>query len=1713
MNKDTSAGNRDERRSPSNRQRISNGDERRSPSNRQSNPVFQLVADAPLPTLVDKCAHSVLPYNIDSLRTELHEFQFQGFDLRADVLQNETLFELLKVSIDVFGLVSDLRAATSKLQVALALIRFAVHNAINVKMLIAYMTPLESVLQGMDVDFLELNKHVPYCGPELDDLPYESEYEISNLPRSDESILYQKGSKPIAHVRVTGLEMKREEKSKTLWKKKQRENKIQQMDIQFQAGNFSLDYKRILQIVSLAFAVSKIHTIYDFINPLVWGKMGVGILNPDVAATSNTVQDVIDILIWFRDKVVIAYQKGITAMFDFSNASVQKWNDDVEAEIANTDFSVGMPLARLQRMDRLIEEGERMRAAIKEKEVGGPLFRHIDTAVTRLKQNAALLNSTQSGTRRAPISVFFHGMSGQGKSSVVSLTKLAVMARLGLDAKSGTYDVPLATAHDNGLARGTTHINFDDVGVISNKARPLDEDLLKYMRLVNNSPALSNQAALEKKDDLFLNPVLVTISSNLDDLGVLNYFNRPEAVLRRVTLRVRVTAKSQYCKVVDGKPSPALDPNRVDGTNDYWQFDVTRPVLRLQTQGSAVEWERVWSGDSIKDYLELIRSETKTHFAGQDLYIKGAEGMTEYQVCTACDKFISPPYLAACTCDNTIFPDDSASCIGPGKKPFSFIPKLPNLFPSKPVNTPVAPYDDAQSVPSIGTFPDVGAVSLQGHEIATVCLAVGAGAFCALAINRYVDAKITKATTEIEKLAQDQIFAAFDQAQQFRMETVNLLSERADQLLIRAGLEQSPLAPPSIVGSFTAKIFVKAVKERIRRWDKAIYALLASITAVTTGYIAYRAFSALAAPSIQPQGASFPVEVTKSFWAKPEDNITKFTEASKSSSPDLVRSKIDGNTVSISFDADGRTSYCNGVFLSGTVLITTAHSLKMGGVYTISGARGKRTFPMTEENVTIFQEDDIALLSVPVSSYPDITGFILETAPPKLPKVEMRFPESTIRDAESPIVGSLAGPVQYGPSATMHLKVSDERVRAVWTYDPRDKETKSGDCGTPLLVLQGNTVALIGIHCALHVKKGIVSDTKMCFSYRLTRSIVMRYLAQHHARKSTAIDEVAVMTDDAWDEARQNMSAKGFTHFFQDASVSDSDLVMPPIVSRLDGTTPQTVHFVPLNPKCPVSNTYDHLLVPGDPVLGKVEASIRPICSVFPAGVTFRTKVKYRAISDRAVVLGVPRYKIVPYVASMWKLKRRYLISVNSHPLLPAKEFTAAVKAQFHHALTMVDPSDFSWVRPLDLMESVNGIPGVKYLDSIDMSTSMGFPNPGQKREYFSVMYEQGRAVYYPPIEVENEVYRMRDLYLLGLRANPIFSAGIKDAAEKEQKVLEFRNRIIYASPVSFTILMRMYYAPVFKLIQENRYAFGAGPGLNTLSSEWVDLRRYLEVKADKFNDGDYKGYDVSLQGPMLLEQFGMFINIAQATGNYTRDDLQIMWGIAHDVCFAKVNFFGDILEMPINPSGQCGTTHVNGSLNRSLIMCGFAKHSGLPVQDFFKHVTSITYGDDNLFGSRTYPGYDNASLGEYLLPYGIVYTNAQKTDENMPPRTLDWDQEHHVTFVKRGWKYLPEINRDSAAIELATIDAMFHTYMASAKVDETEQWASTVNSLMLMAAEHGLITYKYYRDIVSALTPEVRIFEFDELIESIQSNELEYSTSRRRRNGEVYISRLAQLV
>lgn len=403
----------------------------------------------------------------------------------------------------------------------------------------------------------------------------------------------------------------------------------------------------------------------------------------------------------------------------------------------------------------------------------------------------------------------------------------------------------------------------------------------------------------------------------------------------------------------------------------------------------------------------------------------------------------------------------------------------------------------------------------------------------------------------------------------------------------------------------------------------------------------------------------------------------------------------------------------------------------------------------------------------------------------------------------------------------------------------------------------------------------------------------------------------------------------------------------------------------------------------------------------------------------------------------------------------PQNEFNPSVlksvsESFLEDILQGLDKDDFSKVHKYDDFTSINGAARVRFVDKINRNTSAGLPWRKLKRNFMEP-YEMEMFGLPDAVKVDKEimdrVQNMVQNYLNGYTNHPVTCGNLKDEARSFAKIASCNTRLFNGAPFDFVILMRKYYLSVVRLIQTKQYLFEACPGLVAQSDEWDNLYHHLTKHgADRMIAGDFAAFDKNMISAFMLEAFHILIQICKRSGNYTDEDLKIMYGISYDISFPMIDLNGDLLRLWCsNPSGHPLTVIINCLVNSLYMRYAYYMSNPLHEAKTFKtNVVLATYGDDNVLNvSKNINWFNHTSIQNKLSEIGITYTMADKIQQSIP-----FIHMNDVTFLKRRWRYDEDVKKFLCPLEFDSIEKQLMVWTRSKNVSKEEQGIDIIQSV-----------------------------------------------------------------
>jgi len=423
-------------------------------------------------------------------------------------------------------------------------------------------------------------------------------------------------------------------------------------------------------------------------------------------------------------------------------------------------------------------------------------------------------------------------------------------------------------------------------------------------------------------------------------------------------------------------------------------------------------------------------------------------------------------------------------------------------------------------------------------------------------------------------------------------------------------------------------------------------------------------------------------------------------------------------------------------------------------------------------------------------------------------------------------------------------------------------------------------------------------------------------------------------------------------------------------------------------------------------IANEIEGGTWSVYGVAGTSKTETSKVVTIILSEHVLdVVGIPNNYGPPQMTPNWRHYLRYADRV-AHaskgvplPLLSraCDDWLEPLKKK------IVLPYISRRIKPLSDMEALCGIDGRRFIDPLQLSTSVGFPLSGPKTPYIEDLDPKDHPGFACPRKmigvVKEEYDRIIAAMRGGVRAYSIFSANLKDEPTKVGKT---KVRCFQSCPMALSVAVRKWFLPLCWFMSTYPLDTEIAVGINCYGTEWNEMITAVRKFGDhRIFAGDYADYDMTQPTQVIMAAFQCLIDLARATGNYGEEDLTIMRGLATEISDPYMVIAGALYSFAGgNPSGHNLTVYINSIVNCLFHRCAFMEHNH---GSFRSCVSLITYGDDFLASVGEGANYDHIVFATKLAEYGMVVTMEDKISEPTPFSDL-----RTTSFLKRTTRHHP---------------------------------------------------------------------------------------------------------
>lgn len=545
-------------------------------------------------------------------------------------------------------------------------------------------------------------------------------------------------------------------------------------------------------------------------------------------------------------------------------------------------------------------------------------------------------------------------------------------------------------------------------------------------------------------------------------------------------------------------------------------------------------------------------------------------------------------------------------------------------------------------------------------------------------------------------------------------------------------------------------------------------------------------------------------------------------------------------------------------------------------------------------------------------------------------------------------------------------------------------------------------------------------------------------------------------------------------------------VILPLTKQRVDALSAKlkpSTFYMPVTNECrrPVDEGFGRTVVFTDQIHHKnpvnhTEGAFGVIGAIVKQPSKFKTTIQESIISEdiKAEVgdFDLAPVKLNPFWESPQKTLEKF-----ANPWVGFDMDALEVAVNYVHDTILTEAAnlpELAEARPLDHVENLNGIDGVWGINSLNWDTGVCYPiGCGKKLQH---------AKDGPPVEGIASVKDIPGLEARHEEFARMWAAGetvgipfVMFPKTDEVRPKEKLPRQVNGCGLDLVYAVRKYFLPVSRVIQSLWRKTGAVLGQNCYGEDWTRIATHLlslHEGEDEVNvgclPGDYSAFDTRQTNLLLRMAWKILILLAMQSGNYTEEEINVMFGIASEVNIPKVVICDVLVQLfGGNMSGHPLTTIINSIVNMILIVYCTVVICGEDV-DIESVIRFIVLGDDSIIVSPD-QRMKHSRVQEVLAKVGCTYTLDVKTCT----AKVDSVPFCIATFCKRGfskrpegyaaplveesiWKsitFISDKRREREILEVSIMAAMFEWHMYGEEVFNKRR-----EFISALCAKHGLL-------------------------------------------------------
>lgn len=375
--------------------------------------------------------------------------------------------------------------------------------------------------------------------------------------------------------------------------------------------------------------------------------------------------------------------------------------------------------------------------------------------------------------------------------------------------------------------------------------------------------------------------------------------------------------------------------------------------------------------------------------------------------------------------------------------------------------------------------------------------------------------------------------------------------------------------------------------------------------------------------------------------------------------------------------------------------------------------------------------------------------------------------------------------------------------------------------------------------------------------------------------------------------------------------------------------------------------------------------------------------------------------------------------------------------------------------KPLTEIEIVSGRDGQRFIDAMNMQSSLGFPLGGPKTKDLIYLAPNGEHICprtLTPVHWK-EFRKWKKLARQGKRGMLVFKASLKD---EPTPITKTKVRVFQAAGMTLQLGMREQFMPCARFMSMHPIMSECAVGVNAHGPEMHQLFETIRKFGPRRGyAGDYSKYDLRMPAQLIYAAFQILIEMNSVFDAFTEEDRKYMEVLASEVACPMTAYNGDLIQLiGSNPSGQNLTAYINSIVNSLLHRCALFDKFGTTL-DFRSNVSIMTYGDDFAGSVRKWLNYGNLDFADFCARHDMVVTSPDKETELT--QYMDCDG---IDFLKRKPRFDKELGVFMGAISEDSIFKSLHCNLKSKTETKESVAAATCASALSEWFLHGREVY-----------------------------------------------------